>query len=121
MKNSGFTLIELMVVVAIIAILASLIYPSYDSYLKTGRRTEAQRLLLEQTNLLERSYSRNGSYPAQHAVTATDYYSFSYQRNALDLFTLTATPNDDPLCGELSINQQGVKTAATNHQSCWAQ
>lgn len=121
MKNYGFTLIELMVVVAIIAILASLVYPSYDSYLKTGRRTEAQRVLLEQTNLLERSYSRNGAYPMQHVIAATNYYQFSYQRHAVDLFTLTAKPGDDPLCGELSINQQGMKTAATGQQRCWAE
>lgn len=121
MKNHGVTLIELMVVMAIIAILASLVYPSYDSHLKAGRRTDAQRLLLEQTNLLERSYSRNGTYPEQHEVTATDYYSFSYQRSAADLFTLTASPADDPVCGALSVNQQGVKTAATGHDSCWGQ
>lgn len=121
MKNKGFTLIELLVVVAIVAILASLAYPSYDRYLKTGRRTEAQRLLLEHTNLLERSYSRNGSYPELHAIAETNYYSFNYQRTAVDLFTLTATPVDDPLCGELSINQQGIKTAATAHENCWIQ
>ncbi|OBP13189.1 hypothetical protein A5320_20090 [Rheinheimera sp. SA_1] len=108
-----------MVVVAIVAILASLVYPSYDSYLKAGRRTDAQRLMLEQTNLLERSYSRNGTYPEQHNITATDYYSFSYERSAVDLFTIIASPVDDSLCGELSINQQGVKTAATGHDSCW--
>jgi len=120
-KNYGFTLIELMVVVAIVAILASLVYPSYDSYLKTGRRTEAQRLMLEQTNLLERSYSRNGSYPAQHEVTATDYYSFSYERSAADQFNFTATPVDDPLCGALSLNQQGVRSSATGDDRCWVQ
>ncbi len=121
MKKSGFTLIELMVVVAIVAILASLVYPSYSSHLKTGQRTDAQRLMLEQSNLLERSYSRNGTYPQAHNITASDYYSFSYRRIAADQFTLTATPANDPLCGELTLNQQGVKTAATNHSGCWVQ
>ncbi|MCH8538988.1 MAG: type IV pilin protein [Alkalimonas sp.] len=119
-REQGFTLIELMVVVAILGILAAIAYPSYLEHVNTGRRTDAQRLMLEQVNTLERAYSRLGEYPETLAIPSHAHYQLSYQRTTPTDFVLTATPHhQDSRCGSLTINQFGVRTAATGHASCW--
>lgn len=118
--TQGFTLIELMVVVAILGILAAIAYPSYLEHVNTGRRTDAQRLMLEQVNTLERAYSRLGEYPETLATPNHAHYQLNYQRTTPADFLLTATPqHQDSRCGSLTINQFGVRTAATGDSSCW--
>lgn len=58
----GFTLIELMIVVAIIGILAAIAYPSYQSYVEKTRRTDAQGALMSFANAMERYYTQNNTY-----------------------------------------------------------
>lgn len=71
--DSGFTLIEVMIVVALVAILASIAYPSYQEYVKRAHRADAQRLALEMANkqeeylLIKRSYSSDSN--------STKYYN----------------------------------------------
>lgn len=116
----GFTLIELMIVVAIIGILAAIGYPSYSEQINTGRRTDAQRLMLEQINTLERAYSRLGEYPATLAMPTHAHYQVSYLRSTPAQFMITAIPqHQDSRCGTLTINQFGVRTAATGNATCW--
>ena len=58
----GFTLIEVMIVVVIVGILAAIALPSYQEHVRQTRRAEVSALLLENAQLLERHYTRSGSY-----------------------------------------------------------
>ena len=61
----GFTLIELMITVAIIGILAAIAYPSYVEHIYRSRRAEAEATLMELAQWMERNYMVNLSYPAR--------------------------------------------------------
>jgi len=63
----GFTLIEMMITVAIVAILAAIALPSYKEYIARGRRAEAQTILLASQQWMERFYSENYSYEKNSA------------------------------------------------------
>ena len=62
-KSSGFTLIELMIAVAIVGVLAAIAYPSYIEYVKKGRRAELMVQMLKTRQLMERYYTENRTYP----------------------------------------------------------
>lgn len=73
----GFTLIELMIVVAIVAILAAIAYPSYQDSVRKSRRADAKAVLLEAAQWMERFYTENNRYDENRAGTAvTDATQF---------------------------------------------
>ncbi|MFT4197455.1 MAG: type IV pilin protein [Pseudoxanthomonas sp.] len=131
--GAGFTLIELMIVVAVIAILAAIAYASYSHYLIKTRRNAAAVCLQERAQYLERYYTTNMTYlgvsdPAA-CDTVSDFYTLSYSVTpTATAYTIQAVPVSgsaqakDTTCGTLTINQAGVRTAngSTSLASeCW--
>jgi type IV pilus assembly protein PilE len=137
-KSKGFTLIELMIVVAIIGILAAIAYPSYTEYVQRGKRSEAKVALLEAVQNLERYYSANGTYlntggtalasvfgtvvPASGAANYNIAVSGTPTRSAFTLQASRTGSMASDACGEYQINQAGSRTLASNSRSladCW--
>ena len=126
-QQSGFTLIEMMIVVAIIGVLAAIAYPSYQRYVIKTKRVD---MMTEMQNIASEMESRKlaqGSYSAISAGVKTDF-STAYPRQGTALYDVTIT---DPLVakwtitaspktgtqmagdGNLSLNYQGVKCRTT--------
>ncbi len=131
----GFTLIELMMVVAIIGIIAAVAIPSYQRYVESTRRTAAEGDLLELAQFMERRYTNgydyrnaDGSAPTLPFTTqprqgGAAFYNYGFQGAvARTTFILQAAPangqtNDD--CGWLRIDQAGVRTSESGDAGCW--
>lgn len=122
-KHQGFTLIEMMIVVAIIGVLAAIAYPSYQQYVIKTKRTD---MMSEMQNIASEIESRKlaqGSYSAISAAVKTNFAT-AYPRQGTALYDVTIT---DPLVskwiitatpkansqvindGTLSLNYQGIK------------
>ena len=125
----GFTLIELMVTVAVVAILAAVALPTYRDHIRKSRRAEAQSFLLavasrQQQFLVDtRSYSATlvgVGIPTPSTVALAYNLVLAAPAGSPPSFTLTATPISDQTgerCGPLSIDHNGTKTAAIS--GCW--
>ncbi|MBC3349292.1 MULTISPECIES: type IV pilin protein [Pseudomonas] len=128
-SNRGFTLIEIMIVIAIIGIVITVGYPSLTEYMKKGRRAEVAGLLSEQAQILERHYSKTGVYTnATGLSSGNDFYTIT--QTLLDQsFTLTAVRNSgssmaSDKCGDFTINNTGARsiinaTAGLTAKDCW--
>ena len=125
-KQKGFSLIELMITVAIVGILASIAYPSYQDSVMKSRRADAKGALLGLANTMERNFTTSNSYVGV-TPTNTDYYTITITATASS-YTLSAAPagaqaNDN--CGTLMLTHTGVKcpsdnsTCASHTAGCW--
>ena len=137
---AGFTLIELVITVAIVGILAAIAIPAYTAYIRRADRTDATRTLVQDAQSLQRCYSQNFTYtptaPATCPVTAgtttspSGYYSIN-ATIAGTTYTLTATPRSSPQTGDsqcvsftlLSSGQQSAlsSTGTDTSSICWGQ
>ncbi len=79
--NRGFTLIEIMIVIAIIGIIITIAAPSYTEYLKKGRRAEVVSLLSEQAQILERFYTKNNVYTGITGLSTGNDFTPSPRRS----------------------------------------
>lgn len=135
-SNRGFSMIELLIAVAIVAILAGVAYPAYTEYSKKTRRSEIAALLVEEAQRLERFHSRAAQYadvigpPAhRHEVTAGNgFYAIEAERSE-DRFVLVATPSASALmagdrCGAFVLENTGKRdnlgmSSDASVQQCW--
>lgn len=131
----GFTLIEMLVTVAIAAILASIAYPSYQRYVQRSNRVDAQAALLDAAQRLERCFSRNNSYQdsaARPCAAAASLGGKDGENSPRGLYRLSADPLEtgaytlsasavrapqtgDTACLTLQLDQRGQRTPA----ECW--
>ena len=129
-REGGFTLIEIMVVVAIIGILSAVAIPAYGDHVRKTRRTAAAGCLSAVAQRLERFYTTAMTYtgaPAAGVLSAVcepkvlEFYSIDSVVNATGKgYDLTATPissQSGDSCGVLGLNQVGSKTPSTS--GCW--
>jgi type IV pilus assembly protein PilE len=120
----GFTLVELVVVVAVIAILAAIALPSYNEQVRSARRADAQAILSQTVQCMERFNTSNGTYVggnAQCAPTDTDTYTFAINvpnRNSFNVVANATGSQSSDRCGNLGLNQAGQKTHSAG-ADCW--
>lgn len=125
-RQSGFTLIEMMVVIIILAILIGIAYPAYNSQIRKGRRAEAQAGLQDLALLQEKWRTNDTDYGTLAELgggPTNAHYNFSVPTNTATTFTVQATATGDQTqdneggvsCTTLAINQDGDRTPA----ACW--
>ncbi|VVP48168.1 type IV pilin protein [Pseudomonas fluorescens] len=128
-SNRGFTLIEIMIVIAIIGIVITIAAPSFTEYLNKGRRGEIAGMLSEQAQILERFYSQNNVYTNAPGLSAgNDYYTITPTLTD-QTFLLTAVRKSGSSmatdkCGDFTLTNTGVRsmvnaTDGLTAKDCW--
>jgi type IV pilus assembly protein PilE len=123
----GLTLVEVMIVVVIIGILASIAYPAYQQYVLRAARAEAQAILMEAAQFMERYHTTNNRYTGAvlpfnvSPKTGTVRYNISFSSGPTDTtYTVQAVPTGPQArdaCGTLTIDHTGATGAARS--DCW--
>jgi type IV pilus assembly protein PilE len=133
-KQLGLTLIELMIVVAIVGILAAIVVPTYSEQMRRGRVASAKAMLHEVLQHQERFYSENNTFTVDMAALGYGAGPYLTERGGhtvalaigptgdiITSVTVTATPVvADTKCGVLSLSSNMAKTATgTAPETCW--
>ena len=134
MRQRGFTLVELMIVCAIVAILAAIAYPSYINAMQKGRRTDAKSALVGAAGQMERYFTERSTYATATLGTGAGavypstsqngYYTLTISASSTSSYTLRAAPagvQASDACGAYTYTDQGVKgvTGSLAVADCW--
>ncbi len=134
----GFTLVELVITMAIVAILATIAVPAYRDSVSRSNRTEATTTLMRLSQALEKCYTQFSTFAVASCTavpttpTATTHYSYAFTARTPTAYTLEATATStmqlaDTKCRKFTIDQTGIKKSAnsagtvdsTNSNRCW--
>lgn len=144
-KQNAFTLIELMITVAIIGILAGIAYPSYIDSVQKSRRSDATGALMGFANAMERRFTETNSYTGAAGTTATPadtgapriyptqspidggtkFYNLTINAASTTTYTLYAAPinaQSNDKCGTLTLDQtgtRGITATGVTATDCW--
>ncbi len=137
-RHKGFTLIELMIVVALVAILASIAYPSFQEQVRKSKRSDASGALEGLANVMERQFTADGTYsdvigaglyasrsPVDTQTAAA--YNLTVPTVTATTYTLLATRTGSQAtdrCGDLRLQHTGAKQIINQHagvtaDDCW--
>lgn len=139
-RQRGFTLMEVMITVAIVAILAAIAFPSYQDSLRKSRRTDGKNALTQAVANMERFYNQNNTYAGATMCTSTPTicatlgpcsggictttegnYTIALSNIAANTFTITATPQGaQTVDGPLRIDHTSKKEHDANNDGTWA-
>jgi type IV pilus assembly protein PilE len=138
-QQSGFTLVELMIVVGIVAILAAIAYPAYTQFVEQANRTDATKTMTYDAQALQRCYSQYFTY-ANSATTPCNvvlgtttspgkWYSITVAIPDAQDYTITAVPiaapqTSDSQCATFTLSSSGLQTAqnsggSDSTKTCW--
>lgn len=131
-NNRGFTLIEIMIVVAIVGILGAIAYPAYTDHVRKARRADGMTAVLNAANAMERCGSTFGRYDNANCAgilaaqnSPESYYSVTGVAGA-STYTFTAAAqnqqlNDAGYCNSFAVDQAGTKTStgSEGNDRCW--
>ncbi|HEY9145611.1 MAG TPA: type IV pilin protein [Thiobacillus sp.] len=139
-NETGFTLVELMITVAVIGILAAIAYPSYTQYVQRANRAEARSILMESAQFLERNFTTANRYDQDSAGNALNLpaslaqspkqgaakYNISFAAQASQTFTLQAVPTGTmagDACDTFTLTNTGAQGLSGNPTlsvaECW--
>ena len=137
--SGGFTLIELMIAVAIFALITAIALPMYRSEVLRANRVDAVRTLTSYRQALERCYSQNFTYlnqvtspcpaaPGLPTNSTNGYYAITFPGMTATSYTIVATPNgtqvNDTSCASMQVTNTGAQSALNSSgtdstQTCW--
>lgn len=137
-RQSGVTLVELLVAVGIVAILSAIAYPSYQRYVARTQRNAATACLSQYAQVMERHYTSNLTYVGAPPIATPEpctrendlnrRYTIAVRADSVTATTyiLDATPIDtqasvDAQCGTLTLDQSGARSTSVtaNRDACW--
>ncbi len=125
LRQSGVTLLELMITLVVLALLSSIAIPTYDSFVQRTRRSEAREALADLAARQEQFFLDNKTYATaladlgRKATTVNGYYTISIPSASTTAYTLRATAagaqKKDSDCSTMNMNSLSAKTPA----DCW--